>query len=331
MTRELPKICFFGCGDIAGRHAKILKGLYSKIELSFASRDQQKSDEYRQKYKGVNSFGSYAEAAASDTYDIAFITTPHAYHWEIAVEAANNKKDIIIEKPITRNSTELKKILTAVGKNGVRCTVAENYMYKPFIRKVRDYISRGHIGDPLFIEVNKTNRDTTTGWRTDAELMGGGALLEGGVHWVNLLVSLAGSDPEGVIAFKPAVEYDTTVPFEDTLTMQVQFSNGSWGKLLHSWRIPNSLKGIGKSKIYGTEGVISFESNGLFVSCKGKKRGFYITNLFDFLGFKAMHRSLVENYIADKPWDFTTERIAMELKLIESAYKSLKTKKIEKI
>lgn len=331
MKKKLPDVCFLGCGEIAAKHTKILKKLYPDLKISFASRSITKSREYKDRFKGSHSFNSYEEALTSDKFEIAFITTPNDSHSELAVLAANNNKDIIIEKPIARNLKEFSEIEKAVDKNGVRCVVAENYYYKPFITKVRRHIETGQIGDLILIELNKTNREDISGWRTNSEIMGGGALLEGGVHWVNCLVSLAGYSPIEVIAFKPETEYKTNIPYEDTLMLMVKFSNGAVGKLLHSWRIPNPLKGISLSKIYGTEGVITFESNGLFVSLHGKKKRFFITNPFNFLGFKAMHKSFIESYIEEKPWQPSLEIIKNEMTLVHAAYKSLSSKKVEKI
>ncbi len=328
--KSLPRICFFGCGYITAKHSKLLKKLYPKIELSYAGREPAKAIEYRDRFRGAFAFDTYHEAAQSDAFDIAFIATPHAFHAELAVLAAQNGKHLIIEKPIARNLKELSAIERAVKRNRVRCTVAENYLYKPFIRKARKYVDGGFIGEVLCIELNKTSRDTVTGWRTDAELMGGGALLEGGVHWVNLLVSLSASEPQEVVAFKPDVRYDTAVPFEDTVLLTVRFRNGVIGKLLHSWRIPNTLRGVRLSKIYGSEGVITFESNGLFLWVAGRKKRISI-NPVDFLGFKGMHRAFIERYMSGEPWEPSLERIRSELQLIELAYRSFHSKRVERI
>ena len=331
MKKELPRICFFGCGAIAERHAKMLRGLYPKIDLRFASRDGGKAAEFASLLGGAGSYASYGEAAGSRAFDIAFITTPHAHHAEIAALCAKNGRDLIIEKPVTRNLEELARIEKAVKASGVRCTVAENYLYKPFLQTVRSHIEKGHIGIPLFLELNKTNRDAISGWRTDAKLMGGGALLEGGVHWVNAMVSLAGADPVDVIAFTPGAKYDTEVPFEDSIMVVVRFKNGVVGKLLHSWRIPNPFRGVGLSKIYGTEGTVSFESNGLYVRLNGRRKKRSFVSPLKFLGFRAMHRAFIEAWVSGEPWEPSMGRIRTELSLITAAYRSLKTKKIEKI
>ncbi|PKL35078.1 MAG: hypothetical protein CVV44_23415 [Spirochaetae bacterium HGW-Spirochaetae-1] len=331
MQKTTPAICFIGSGTMARRHSATLKKLYPHINLFYADIDPEQSRRMNDDLKGKGSYASCEEALQSGDFQIAFITTPHAWHAELAVMAAKNGKDIIIEKPVARNGKELNSILKAVTKYGVRCAVSENYFFKPFLKPLKKYISAGLIGDVLFVELNKVNRDSIQGWRTDPVLMGGGALLEGGVHWVNLLVSLVGADPVDVIAFKPEVSYETNIPVEDSLMVTARFSNGVTGKLLHSWRIPNSLKGMAHSKIYGTEGVITFESNGLFISVSGKKRRLCVPNPLDFLGFKAMHRSFIQNYMDGKPWEPSLERITMEFGLVEAAYRSLKTKKLESI
>ncbi|MEW6525375.1 MAG: Gfo/Idh/MocA family oxidoreductase [Spirochaetota bacterium] len=325
---NLPFICFFGCGYIAKRHAKIIRKMYPDIRLGFSSLYEKDAKEYAAQFNGV-SFQSYEEAAQSDC-DIAFITTPHAYHKDLAILAANNKKHIIVEKPATRNLKEFDAIVKAVIKNNVRFTVAENYYFKPFLKTIHKHIAIGSIGKPLYIRLTKHNHDTIAGWRTDAALMGGGALLEGGCHWVNELVSLAGATPVAVQAIKADIVYQTNIPFEDTIHIAVKFDNGTFGTLFHSWFVPNTFKGMALSKIYGTEGNITFESNGLFTIVKGNRFAMSIS-FRDFLGFGAMHRSFIENYRTQKPWEPDYRRIRKELALIEAAYRSLKTNRFEEI
>jgi predicted dehydrogenase len=331
MKKILPRVCFLGCGNIASRHAKLLRKLYGPIELCFASREISKARKWAEMFRAANYFGSYEEALCSDYFDIAFITTPHASHSELAVLAAKNKKDILIEKPVTRTVKELETIEKAVKWSGVRCAVAENYFYKPVVGKIREWIDGGLVGKVLFVELNKTNRDEVSGWRTDRDMMGGGALLEGGVHWINALASLAGTRARDVLAVKPGVVYESAIPFEDTLMLMVRFDGGIVGKLLHSWRIPNRFRGMGLSKIYGTEGVITFESNGLCCSVFGRKKKMSFFSPFSFLGFKAMHRAFIEDYIAGKPWRPGLDRIKREMMIVEAAYKSLKTGRFEEL
>ncbi len=112
-----------------------------------------KAKKLAEMFRAEHYYGNYEEALCSDNFDIAFITTPHAHHSGLAVLAAKNKKDVIIEKPVTRNLKELAAIEKAVKWSGVRCAVAENYYYKPSIKKMKGWIDEGLIGKVLFVEL----------------------------------------------------------------------------------------------------------------------------------------------------------------------------------
>jgi predicted dehydrogenase len=196
---------------------------------------------------------------------------------------------------------------------------------------VRGWIEKGLIGEVLFVELTKTQRQEKSGWRLDEELMGGGALLEGGVHWLNALTSLSGGEPREVIAVGPAVEYTTNIPKEDSILMVARYSNGAVGRLLHSWQIPNRFFGLGLSKVYGTEGVITLESNGLYCSVYGKKKRKRVLNPLEFLGFRGMIRSFIRRWMDDLPWEPTLDRIEMDMKLVWAAYRSLESGQFESI
>ena len=92
---NLPHICFLGCGAIASQHARMLKKLYPSLHISFASRERSKALEFATKYNGKSSYGTYEEALKDESVDIVFITTPHAYHAELAIQATEHKKHII--------------------------------------------------------------------------------------------------------------------------------------------------------------------------------------------------------------------------------------------
>jgi predicted dehydrogenase len=316
---------------MAGHHARLLRTLFPKIELWFASRDREKARLVASQHRGAGFFGSYTRAAESEEFDISFLTTPHAFHADLAVLSAKHGKDLIIEKPVTRTLEELATVEAAVDESGVRCTVAENYYFKPAIGVMSAFMREGLIGEVLFIDLTKTNRQKESGWRTDRALMGGGALLEGGVHWLNALISLSGGIPVGVIAIKPEVKEPTLIPLEDSLLLVARFSNGVVGRLLHSWRVPNRFFGMGLSKIYGTEGVITFESNGLFCSVYGRKRKKRLMHPRDFLGFRPMHRSFIQDWVSGKPWRPSLGRIRQDLALVHAAYRSLETRRFEKV
>ena len=110
MQSGLPGICFVGCGRIAESHAKNLRKLYGDIPLFFQDNEIAKANEFKSQFRGEKAFPELSHVFDNEDVKIVFITTPHAFHAEIACEAARNKRDIIIEKPIARNLAEIKKI-----------------------------------------------------------------------------------------------------------------------------------------------------------------------------------------------------------------------------
>jgi predicted dehydrogenase len=308
----------------------VARTLRSDLRLSFASRSLDKAEEYRRRFGGTRAYGSYEEACASSDVDAVFICTPHAYHLDHATLAAANRKPMLIEKPITRTLDELTRLEAVVSAADTPCMVAENYFFKPLVRTLRSHLETGDIGELLFLELNKTGRSRNTGWRTDAELMGGGALLEGGVHWVNLLLEIAGP-PTEVVAARPEVEYPVAAPFEDNLQVLVRFQTGAVGKLLHSWNTLNRIAGLGISRIYGTAGNITFESNGLWALVLGRRRRFRIPGVLDIMGYRAMLRHFARSVQQGTHPHMSLAVARRDMELVFSAYRSLTTGRFEPV
>ncbi len=323
-------ICILGCGAVARLHSRVARTLRSDLRLSFASRSIAKAEEYRRRFKGTHAYGSYEEACASPTVDAVFICTPHAYHVEHATLAATNHKPMLIEKPITRSLDELDQLEAVVRAAGTPCMVAENYYFKPLVRVLRSHFEAGDIGDLLFLELNKTGRSRNTGWRTDPDLMGGGALLEGGVHWVNLLLEIGGP-PVKAIAARPNVDHPAAAPFEDNLQVLIEFQSGAVGKLLHSWNTLNRIGGLGTSRIYGTAGNITFESNGLWALVLGRRKRFRLPGILDIMGYRAMLRHFARSVQQGTSPAMSLAVARRDMELVFAAYQSLTTGRFEPV
>ena len=323
-------LCILGCGSVARLHSRFARTMRSQLNLLYASRSLDRAELYNRKFRGSGAFGSYEAACNDSRVDAVFICTPHAHHVEHVQLAAAGKKAVLVEKPISRNLEELSQIERAVAASGIIAMVAENYFFKPLVQVLRHHIDRGDIGDPMFIELNRAARSKVSGWRADPAMMGGGALLEGGVHWVNLMLSVGGPATE-VIATRPEREYQLVAPFEDGLELLLKFSDGTVGKMLHSWNLVNRIGGLGMSKIYGGDGNIFFESNGLFVLVLGRKKRLRLPGLIDIMGYRAMLRHFVECVRENRTPTMSLEVVRRDMELVAAAYRSLETNRFESL
>jgi predicted dehydrogenase len=325
---EKLNLCMLGCGAIARLHARVARTMSSRVHLMFASRSLERALEYNDRYRGVGAFGDYEEACADPRVHAVFICTPHAFHVEHVQLATRHGKHVLIEKPVCRTLAELAQIERAAAEAGVVAMVAENYHFKPLVRTLRYHVGRGDVGDIVFLELNRAGRSKVTGWRSDAEMMGGGALLEGGVHWVNLFLNLGG-DAREVIAAQPSVDRDLVAPFEDGLEVLVKFAGGGVGKLLHSWNTINRIGGLSSSRILGTAGNIHFESNGIVALVLGRRKRLRVPGLLDIMGYRAMLRHFVDCVRDGGLPEMSLTVARRDLRVIAAAYRSLRTGRFE--
>jgi predicted dehydrogenase len=170
----------------------------------------------------------------------------------------------------------------------------------------------------MFFNATKTQK--TEDWRDEASQSGGGAFFEGGIHWVNFLSNL-GLTIRSVRGFQPPVPKDSSL--ERSFQMVVAYEEGPVGTLLYSWEINTLFKGLRLSRIYGTEGSITMESNGVFIFVRGKKwRLVLLPGLSDIGGSKAMFTDFFQAIRAGKEPAFTLALAKRDLELIEAAYRT---------
>jgi len=310
-------LAFIGCGSIAAQHAQRLAG-FDNVRFSFASRSQTRAADFSTRLGGVRAYGSYGAALASEEIDAAVITTPTAQHLPLSLQALAAGKDVIVEKPAFLRSTDVDLAEAAARASGRRVLVAENYAYKPLVGVLRRAIEAGAIGEVRYLTVNALKSRRPGGWRDDEALAGGGALLEGGIHWINLIGSL-GLTVESVQGYRPRGVEGT----ERSMLVVAQFEEGAVGTLHHAWDTPSLLRGLRISRIYGSQGSIAFESNGLFVLVRGRRTRLIVPTLRDIGGYRAMFADFIACLGDGCQPRMTLAQARRDLELVEAAYRSL--------
>jgi UDP-N-acetylglucosamine 3-dehydrogenase len=200
--------------------------------------------------------------------------------------------------------------------------VAENYFYKPLTSVLRRAIEGGDLGQVLFIQLNALKRQATGNWRDDGQLAGGGALFEGGIHWVSLLASI-GLTPVRVSAVFPrAAEGGRVRPIERSALLTMEYGEGAVATLSYSWDLPGRVNGVRMSRAYGTAGVLRFETNGIFVAQTGRRRRLTFPGLRDLAGYGAMMGDFVAAIEENRPPKYDLSLARRDLQLVEQAYTS---------
>jgi len=168
----------------------------------FASRDLSRAKRYRAIHGGVASFGSYEDAIRDSRVHGVLLCTPHDLHLQQALLAARHGKHLLIEKPLARSLAEADQIRAAADSAGIVLMVGENFRFMPAFRRVEAYLDAGVIGALREIRLAARGDRVPAGWRLSRSAMGGGTLIDGGIHYISLL-NQWGKRVELVFALSP--------------------------------------------------------------------------------------------------------------------------------
>jgi predicted dehydrogenase len=201
----------------------------------------------------------------------------------------------------------------------------ENDHYKPLAVALRKLLAEGAIGDMVFAHFTSIAKKfkTVGDWRNDAEMAGGDAFFEEGIHWLHLAGSL-GPTITKIHGYRPRPAKENTTAGDRRLkSMMVafQYDNTAAGSLYYSREIPSLLKGLRLSKLYGRKGIITFESNGLFILARGNGLPtLRLPGLRDIRGYQAMYRDFVRSIREGRSPEMSLERAMEDQRLMDQIY-----------
>lgn len=310
------RVGIVGCGSIAKMHTKNLRSM--NVPLAFYSRRKESAEKLCGGESSDKVFDSYESMLADTSIAAVVICSPPAEHVKQTIDALKAGKLVLTEKPLCLTAEETDLIAKADASVGGALMVAENYYYKPSLKKLKKWLTDGIIGEVESISVKKVLKETASGWKKEC-----GALIEGGIHFVALLTELAGSEAKRVKATFPGFKEGTP---EQHSILEIDFENGVRGKLEFSCSTPSLTKGVFQhSVIQGKKGKIVFESNGLYAFIKSDSASRVVPfPLGDLLGYRKMSEDFVKwvNNPTEKPFAVLS-RVEPDLKIIWESYKQL--------
>lgn len=321
-------LAFLGCGKATRMHSRTLARLAPEVRLHYASRDLDKARRFSDKHGGAGAYASYESAIEDPAIQIVLVATPPPLHLDLTLAALSAGKDVIVEKPAFLHPEDFGRVREAMSRSGQRVFVAENYFYKPLRRRLLDILEEGIIGDPLFLHVNAVKRQRPDDWRASAAASGGGGLFEGGIHWINLMANL-GMDVQRVSGYRagpPSGIGDGTRETEESIHVVMNFTNGAVGTLSYSWEVPSPLRGIRISKLYGREGSVTFESNGIFVFASGTRTRLSLPGLRDLAGYRAMFTDFLAAIRTGRDPLMALDIAERDVRLVRDIYRSIELK-----
>jgi UDP-N-acetylglucosamine 3-dehydrogenase len=322
---EPLRVAFLGCGFITGVHSRHLRSFTADIVCSYASRDGVKAAAYCRQYSGIASYSDYIAAIADARVDAVVIAVPPRFHLDLTLRALEAGKHVLVEKPAFLRMQDYRTVLEARDRAKRVVLVGENDHYKPLAVTLRRMLAEGLIGEMVFANFTTIAKrlKAADDWRNDEAMAGGDAFFEEGIHWLHLANSL-GPRITTIEGYRPSVSRKGPDRRAKSMMVAFRYDNNAVGSLYYSREIPSLWRGLRLSKIFGREGIITFESNGLMVAARGTHSPRLVfPGFLDIRGYRAMYRDFLRAIRTGGSPEMSLEMAIDDQRLMDQVYAGL--------
>jgi predicted dehydrogenase len=201
---------------------------------------------------GAQAYDDVRDLVDSAAFDAAIVCTPPAYHEEVSKLLLASGHHVLCEKPLATSAAAARRMMETALASGRILTMASKFRYVTDVRRARELVQSGAIGELVFIENAFTSRvDMRSRWNADPAVSGGGVLIDNGTHAVDLLRYFLGNICDIQVVEGLRIQ---GLAVEDTVRLFVHNEGGVMGASDLSWSIDKKLESF--LRIYGSEGTI---------------------------------------------------------------------------
>jgi predicted dehydrogenase len=263
---DTPGIGIIGQGFMGRAHAHALRTIATMTGppmvrprlVVAAGRNQGRLDEFADRFGFERRTTDWREVVEDPEVDVVHVLTPNALHAEPSIAAARAGKHVVCEKPLGLDVAESRRMLDVAREAGVVHCCAFNYRFVPAVRRARDLIASGALGDIRHFRGTYRQSWGAGGgdvWRFDAATAGAGALGDLASHTLDLARYLVG-DLASITG-----ELATFVPgrtVDDAAAAAVRFRNGAIGTV-EATRFATGEANRHTFEVNGADGWVTFD------------------------------------------------------------------------
>ena len=219
-----------GCGAIARLHAKAISDIDNAKLVAVYDFNYEFGKKFAEEHN-CKVYKTLEELLADSDVEIVNICTPSGLHYEQIIASANAKKNVIVEKPIVITKEQIDKVISAVDENQIKMEVISQLRFTYSIKTLKEAIDAGKLGKIYLADYRmKWYRSpeyyAQAGWRGTWAMDGGGALMNQGIHGIDLIQYVMGG-VKSVFADCRTLKHDIEV--EDSANILVEYNNGAMG------------------------------------------------------------------------------------------------------
>ena len=253
------RIAIVGCGTIGKTHAEAIIRLADTELVAVADTFEENAQKFAGKY-GCNAYSDYRLMFDREKIDMICVCTPSGSRVDVCRAAAAKGIHILAEKPLEITYEKTHQIIAAAKTGGVKLGCIFQLRFLPIYQCLKQAVTEGRFGRLVMGEAatnwfRSVEYYKNSNWRGTWAKEGGGALINQGIHNVDLLRWLMG-EVATVSAYQNTLTHQIEV--EDTIVAGLQFCNGAMGTITASTSV---FQGLNKRlEILGSEGTAIIEA-----------------------------------------------------------------------
>jgi predicted dehydrogenase len=223
-------IGLIGGGNITETHARAARAIPG-VEISAIHGTNSEKIAHLCHEHGGTPYQNFDAFLKHRPMDLVIIGSPSGLHAEQGIAAAHQGLHVLTEKPIEITTARADALIAAARQSDIQLGVIFQDRTKPHIRRLKNWLDQDLLGKVLFVDAcvkwyRPPDYYANSRWRGTQTLDGGGALINQGVHTVDLLLWLLG-DVARVQARTATLFHK--IEAEDTAVATLEFSSGALG------------------------------------------------------------------------------------------------------
>jgi predicted dehydrogenase len=200
---------------------------------------------FASRYPSARTTRSFDEMLRDDSLDAVIVATPVPTHYELAKLALEFDKHVLVEKPPAMRADEMEDLVAIAERHRKILLPGHLLLYHPGVRKVKELVDGGELGDVLCVYGNRQNLGKI---RADEN-----ALWSLGVHDLSVILHLIDEEPSEAVAHGNSF---LTPGVEDVVFCYLRFPSGKIAHMHLSWLDPHKMR---KLTVVGTEKMAVFD------------------------------------------------------------------------
>jgi predicted dehydrogenase len=249
----VTRIGLFGCGWVQDFHARGVLECGGEL-VAVANHREESARAFAERH-GISRVTTDWETLARDpAIDAGIVATPNSLHAPQTIDLLEAGKHVLVEKPMAMSVAECNAMLRAATTGDAFLMVAHCWRFRSEVIALRDRIAAGELGEIVKTRGYGVHANWgPSGWFTQKDLAGGGALVDMGVHAIDTARFLLGDpEPERVRAVL-GTRYGTYDVDDDGILL-IEWSNGTNSLVESGWWHPHKGGMEADTEVYGTGG-----------------------------------------------------------------------------